>query len=117
MKTLEYVTTNPYLGITISKDLKWNSHSSTITKKANSTHGFLRRNIRRCPIKSKRTACIARVRAVLEYGAIVWDPYHRGDKNKLEKPNTVQLASSLETTALDTQDLSQPCSPTLTSIH
>ena len=77
-ETLEYVTTNPYLGITISNDLKWHSHISTITKKANSTLGFLRRNIRRCPINSKRTAYIALVRAVLEYGAIVWDPYHRG---------------------------------------
>ena len=84
-ETLEYVTTNPYLGITISNDLKWHSHISTITKKANSTLGFLRRNIRRCPINSKRTAYVARVRAVLEYGAIVWDPYHRGDIDKLEQ--------------------------------
>ena len=84
-ETLEYVTTNPYLGITISNDLKWHSHISTITKKANSTLGFLRRNIRRCPINSKRTAYIALVRAVLEYGAIVWDPYHRGDIDKLEQ--------------------------------
>ena len=84
-ETLEYVTINPYLGITISNDLKWHSHISTITKKANSTLGFLRRNIRRCPIISKRTAYIALVRAVLEYGAIVWDPYHRGDIDKLEQ--------------------------------
>ena len=81
-ETLEYVTTNPYLGITTSNDLNWHSNLSTITKKANSTFGFLRRNIRRCPINSKRTACIAPVRAVLEYGAIVWDPYHRGDIDK-----------------------------------
>ena len=82
---------------------------------ANSTLGFLRRNISRCPINSKRTPYIALVRAVLEYGAILWDPYHRGDIDKLEKSNTVQLVSSLETTALDTQDLSQTWSPTLTS--
>ena len=84
-ETLEYVTTNPYLGITISNDLKWHSHISKITKKANSTLGFLRRNIRRCPINSKRTAYIALVRAVLEYRAILWDPYHRGDIDKLEQ--------------------------------
>ena len=78
-ETLEYVTTNPYLGITISNDLKWHSHISTINKQANSTLGFLRRYICRCPINSKRTAYIALVRAVLECGAIVWDPYHRGD--------------------------------------
>ena len=87
-ETLEYVTTNPYHGITISRDLKWHSHISTITKKANSTLGFLRRYIRRCPINSKRTTWIALVRAVLEYGAIVCDPYHRGDIDKLEKYST-----------------------------
>ena len=53
-ETLEYVTTNPYPGITISNDLKWHTHISTIIKKANSTLGFLRRNVRRCPINSKR---------------------------------------------------------------
>ncbi|KAK2177906.1 hypothetical protein NP493_572g00000 [Ridgeia piscesae] len=79
--TLEYVTTNPYIGITISNDLKWHSNISTITKKANSTLGFLRRNIRRCPVNSKRTSNTL----VLEYGAILWDPYHRGDIDKLEK--------------------------------
>ena len=83
-ETLEYVTTNPYLGNTIYNDLKWHSHISTITEKANSILGFLRRNVRRCPINSKRTAYIALVRAVLDYGAIVWDPYHRGDIDKLE---------------------------------
>ena len=81
-ETLEYVTTNPYLGITISNDLKLHSYIFTITKKANSTLGFLRRNICRCPINSKRTAYIA---LVLEYGAIMWDPYHRGDIDKLEQ--------------------------------
>ena len=84
-ETLEYVTTNPYLGSIISNDLKWHSNISTITKKGYSTLGFLRRNIRRCPINSKRAACIALARAVLEYGAMLWDPYHRGDIDKLEK--------------------------------
>ena len=32
--SLNNETTNPYLGITISNDLKWHSHISTITKKA-----------------------------------------------------------------------------------
>ena len=83
--TLERVNCNPYLGISISDDLKWHSHIATTTKKANSTLGFLRRNIRHCPINNKRTAYIALVRAALEYGAIVWDPYHQGDIDKLER--------------------------------
>ncbi|KAK2179427.1 hypothetical protein NP493_491g02043 [Ridgeia piscesae] len=71
----------------MTNDLNWHSHISAITKKANSTLGFLRlrRNIRSCPINSKRTAYIALVSAVLEYGAIVWDPYHRGYIDTLEQ--------------------------------
>ena len=43
------VPENPYLGITLSEDLKWGSHINKITKKANSTLGFLRRNLKHCP--------------------------------------------------------------------
>ena len=81
-ETLEYVTTNPSLGIIISNDM-WHSHISTITKQANSTISFLRRNIRRCPTNSKRMAYIALVR-VLEYGASVGS-IPSGDIDKLEK--------------------------------
>ena len=34
-----------YLGVTISKDLKWNMHVSNVCTKANRTLGFLRRNL------------------------------------------------------------------------
>ena len=37
-ETLEYIITNPYLGITISNDLKWHSHISTVTKKKQIAH-------------------------------------------------------------------------------
>ena len=84
-ESLEYVTTNPYLGFTVSNDLKWHSHIFTMTKIPNGTLGFLRRNKCSCPIKNKQTAYIALVSAVLEYGAVVWDPCHRGDIDKLEQ--------------------------------
>ena len=42
---LEQVDSNPYFGLQISEDLKWSTHISNITKKANSTIGFLRRNL------------------------------------------------------------------------
>ena len=38
-----------YLGITISNDLKWNTHISNFCTKANRTLGFLRRQIAACP--------------------------------------------------------------------
>ena len=38
-----------YLGETIFKDLKWNTHVSNVCTKANRTLGFLRRNLPSCP--------------------------------------------------------------------
>ena len=35
--------------MTISKELKWNSHVSNVCTKANKTLGFLRRNLSSCP--------------------------------------------------------------------
>ena len=49
----------PYLGVTISEDLKWSSHISKITKKANSTLGFLKRNLKHCPLNCRMTAYIS----------------------------------------------------------
>jgi len=51
--------------------------------KANSTLGFLRRNLQRCPAKLE-SAYISLVRSTLEYAASVWDPHLAKDINKLE---------------------------------
>ena len=64
---LQQVDTNPYLGVTFSEDLKWSSHITKITKKANSTLGFIRRNLKHCPESSRKTAYLALVRSTLEY--------------------------------------------------
>ena len=82
---LKRVETNPYLGITFSEDMKWTTHINSITKKANSTLGFLRRNLRFCPKECKKNAYIALVRSKLEYGCVVWDPYVQRDIDRLER--------------------------------
>ena len=82
---LKRVPTNPYLGLTISEDLKWAPHVNKIPKKANSTLGFIRRNLKRCPVNCRRSAYIALVRPLLEYGASVWDPHYQKDIDKLER--------------------------------
>ena len=46
---LENVDNIKYLEVTISKDLKWNTHESNVCTKANRTLGFLRRNLSSCP--------------------------------------------------------------------
>ncbi len=43
---LQATTNAKYLGVAISDDLSWNTHIDNITKKANQTLGFLRRNIK-----------------------------------------------------------------------
>ena len=43
---LASVSSAKYLGVTLSEDLSWTNHINTITKKANQTLGFIKRNIR-----------------------------------------------------------------------
>ena len=44
-----------YLGLTFSNTLSWNAHIDNITKKANNTTAFLRKNLSTCPKKVKDT--------------------------------------------------------------
>jgi len=64
-----------YLGITLTDGLSWSSHVHLIHSHANSTLGFLRRNLRCCPAKLKETAYIMLARSTLEYAVSIWDPH------------------------------------------
>ena len=88
---LQQVPYNSYLGVTLSDDIKWNSHINKKSKKANSTLGFLKRNLKHCPQDSRRTAYLSLVRYTLEYSSIVWDPYLQKDTDKMEE---VQLRAA-----------------------
>jgi len=74
-----------YLGITLIDELSWSSHVHSIHSRANSTLGFLRRNLRSCSAKLKETAYITLVRSTLEYAASIWDPHLAKDCDLLEK--------------------------------
>ena len=78
---LQQVPENPYFGVTISEDLKWSPHINKITKKANSTLGFLRRNLKHCSETCRKTAYLALIRSSLEYSSVVWDPHLQKDIN------------------------------------
>ena len=82
---LENVESIKYLGVTITNDLRWNTHVSNICTKANRTLGFLRRNLYACPPEVKGAAYKGLVRPVLEYSGSVWDPSGVGLQNELEK--------------------------------
>ena len=53
---IENVESIKYLGVTITSDLRWNTHVSNVCTKANRTLGFLRRNLNSCPQEVKEAA-------------------------------------------------------------
>ena len=71
---LENMDSITYLGVTITYDLRWNTHISNMCTKANRTLGFLRRNLYQCPQNVKEAAYMGVVRPILEYDSWVWDP-------------------------------------------
>ena len=71
---LENVDSIKYVGVSISHDLRWNTHISNMCTKANRTIGFIRRNLYQCPQDVKEAAYKGLVRPILEYGSCVWDP-------------------------------------------
>ena len=65
-------------------DLKWTTHINNITKKANSTMSFIRRNISSCPPKAKSNAYQTYVRPTIEYASTVWSPHTECLTNQVE---------------------------------
>ena len=73
--TLKSVDAAKYLGVTIPKDLKWNTHIENAKTKANRVLGFLRRNLKINSEDLKSKAYKTLVRPMVEYSATIWDPY------------------------------------------
>lgn len=62
-----------------------NKQMDIITKKANITCAFLRRNISSCSKKVKAQCYPTVVRPNVEYAATVWDPHTKQNTDKLEQ--------------------------------
>ena len=84
-ETLANVSSTPYLGVCLSETLEGEAHIYKITSKANSTLGFLRRNLKACPPKLRDTAYFSLVRSSLEYSSAVWDHFRQKNIDKLER--------------------------------
>ena len=82
---LENVESIKYLGVTITSDLRWNTHVSNVCTKANRTLGFLRRNLHSCPQEVKEAAYKGLVHPVLDYGSSVWDPPRCSSPGRIRK--------------------------------
>ena len=81
---LESVSSAKYLGVDISTNLSWDTHTNRITKKANNTLGFLRRSIKIHSESLKSSAYNILVRPQLEYCCTVWCPFTDSNISKLE---------------------------------
>ena len=89
---LENVDIIKYFGMTITRDLRWNTHISNMCIKANRTLGFLRQNLYQCPQDVKEAAYKGLVCLILEYGSCVWNPPREWSfRKKLKKFRTGQL--------------------------
>ena len=63
-----------YLGMQIHQTLSWNEHINNTCKKANSSIGFLRRNLHISQQHIKKCAYSSLIRPQVEYAAAIWDP-------------------------------------------
>ena len=76
--------TSKYLGVHLTENLSWSEHIHKVITKANSTLGFLRRNLRISNEDTKSQAYFSLVRPQLEYCSSIWNPSTKKDTNKLE---------------------------------
>ena len=73
-----------YLGVTISRSLKWDTHINEIINKAYRILGFLKISLYSAPVKVKLMAYMTLCRPLLEYASDVWDPYTKTVINDIE---------------------------------
>ena len=71
---LECVDNAKYLGVTLNKKLRWNTHVADTCKKANQKRMFLQRNLRNCSKKIKANAYKLYVKPITTYASPVWNP-------------------------------------------
>ena len=85
---LESVPSAESLGVTISDNLSWTPppipHIDSVSKKANQTLRFLKRNIKVYNKDLKSTAYTTLVRPQLEFASTVWSPHIATDITNLE---------------------------------
>ena len=82
--TLEMEDSTRYLGVEMQSNMSWNKHMDQTVKKANSTLGFLRRNLRVSNEETKSAAYFSMVRPILEYSSTIWSPYTKDYIHKIE---------------------------------
>ena len=78
-QSIAKTTTEKYLGVVLSEDLRWNTQTKETRNKASRTLGILKRNLGPCSSEVKARAYQAMFRPRLEYASAAWNPHT--DKN------------------------------------
>ena len=81
---LEQVDSVTYLGVTLTKNLKWSEHISDIAGNAKKVPGLVKRNFWNSSRDVKETLYKSIVRPMLEYASEIWDPYYQKDTHVVE---------------------------------
>jgi ribonuclease P/MRP protein subunit RPP40 len=79
--TLEKTQLEKDLGITITNDLNWKPHIN----KANRQLGLIKNSFKYLNETSGKLLYKALVRPHLEYGAVIWSPFRKGEIEKIER--------------------------------
>ena len=83
---LSRVTEFNDLGITITTKLSWCENVKTVSSKAHSMVGMIKRSVGfNSPIDVKRQLYLAHVRSIIEYCSPMWSPNHVKDIIRLEQ--------------------------------
>ena len=82
---LKEVKDAKYLGLTLTNDMNWSPHITSVASKAHQRLGFLKRNLRGAPYKYRELAYKSLVRPQMEYCCTIWDPTKTTDSDKLER--------------------------------
>ena len=72
----QLVSENMYLGVTLSDNLKWRPPIQKRFQKSKFYNDIPRTKPEKCPEQCKKAAYISLVRSILDYNAIIWDPYY-----------------------------------------
>ena len=82
---LNVVENTKYLGVTISNDLRWNTHINKACTKANNLLNLLKRNLKSSDSHSKEMAYKNCIRPILEYSSSAWNPHQDVLKQEVER--------------------------------
>jgi calcineurin-like phosphoesterase family protein len=74
-----------YLGIIICSDLNWADHVNYTLRKSWKALNFVMRILIKGNNNTKHLAYMALVRSILEYGAVCWDSYRKGQIGALNQ--------------------------------